>query len=79
MSYPIHDQEHMAIVMSFQHWRRYLEGATVFSNQENLERFMTQTSLNGRQSSLAVTTRSIRLSHLLSKGSPEPCRRTVAP
>jgi hypothetical protein len=52
MSYPIHGQEQMAIVMSFQHWRRYLEGATeteVFSSQENLERFMSQTSINGRQ------------------------------
>jgi len=52
MSYPIHGREQMVIVMSFQHWRRYLEGATeteVFSNQENLERFMSQTSINGRQ------------------------------
>jgi hypothetical protein len=47
MSYPIYDKELMVIVMSFRHWRHYLEGATeteVISDHENLKRFMTQTS-----------------------------------
>jgi hypothetical protein len=50
--YPVYDKELMAIVMSFRHWRHYLEGAQdveVFSDHENLKRFMSQTSLNGRQ------------------------------
>jgi len=52
MSYPIYDKELMAIVMSFRHWRHYLDGVTeteVFSDHENLKRFMTQTGLNSRQ------------------------------
>jgi hypothetical protein len=42
----------MAIVMSFEHWRHYLDGASdveVFSNHQNLKSFMSQTQLNGRQ------------------------------
>jgi len=41
MSNPIYDKELMAIVMSFRHWRHYLDGATeteVFSDQENLKK-----------------------------------------
>jgi len=36
----------MAIVMSFEHWRHYLDGASdveVFSNHQNLKSFMSQT------------------------------------
>ena len=50
--YPIYDKELLAIVWSFKQWRHYLEGATnieVWSDHENLKRFMSQTSLNGRQ------------------------------
>jgi hypothetical protein len=41
----------MAIVMSFEHWRHYLDGASVevFSDHQNLRSFMSQTRLNGRQ------------------------------
>jgi hypothetical protein len=37
---------------NFRHWRHYLEGAEgteVYSDHENLQRFMAQTSRNGRQ------------------------------
>ena len=52
LNYQIYDKELMAIVMSFRHWRHYLEGARdieVFSDHQNLKQFMSQTSLNGRQ------------------------------
>jgi hypothetical protein len=52
LNYPIYDKELMAIVMSFQQWRHYLEGSPeveVWSDHENLKRFMSQTTLNGRQ------------------------------
>ena len=52
LRYPVYDKELMAIVMSFRHWRHYLEGAQdveVFSDHQNLKKFMDQTSLNGRQ------------------------------
>ena len=52
LRYPVYDKELMAIVMSFRHWRHYLEGAQdveVFSNHQNLKKFIDQTSLNGRQ------------------------------
>jgi len=50
--YPIHDKELLAIVWSFKQWRHYLEGAPgieVWSDHENLKRFMSQSALNGRQ------------------------------
>jgi hypothetical protein len=50
--YPIYDKEMMAIVMSFEHWHHYLDGASnveVFSDHQNLKSFMSQTRLNGRQ------------------------------
>jgi hypothetical protein len=50
--YPIHDKELLAIVWSFKQWRHYMEGAPgieVWSDHENLKRFMSQTTLNGRQ------------------------------
>lgn len=50
--YPIYDKELLAIVWSFKQWRHYLEGASdieVWSDHENLKRFMTQNTLNGRQ------------------------------
>jgi transposase InsO family protein len=52
LNYPIYDKELMAIVMSFRQWRHYLEGVSeieVWSDHENLKRFMSQTVLNGRQ------------------------------
>ncbi|TAQ83095.1 hypothetical protein B7494_g8581 [Chlorociboria aeruginascens] len=53
MNYPVYDKEMMAIVCSFRHWRHYLQGAEpieVWSDHENLTRFMKQVNLNGRQS-----------------------------
>jgi hypothetical protein len=50
--YPIYDKELLAIVWSFKQWRHYMEGAPdieVWSDHENLKRFMAQTTLNGRQ------------------------------
>ena len=50
--YPIYDKELLAIVWSFRQWRHYFEGAPgieVWSDHENLKKFMSQTSLNGRQ------------------------------
>jgi hypothetical protein len=52
LNYPVYDKELMAIVMSFRQWRHYLEGAPeieVWSDHQNLKRFMSQTVLNGRQ------------------------------
>ncbi|SCO20290.1 uncharacterized protein FFB20_15917 [Fusarium fujikuroi] len=47
------DQEMMAIVESFKHWRHYLEGSLkqveVLSDHQNLQSFMKNTKLNGRQ------------------------------
>lgn len=47
------DHEMMAIVEAFKHWRHYLEGSrysiTVFSDHNNLQGFMKQNYLNGRQ------------------------------
>ena len=52
-NYDIHDQELLAIVSVFQHWRHYLEGAkhtiTVYTDHKNLEVFMTTKVLNRRQ------------------------------
>ena len=42
--YPIYDKEMMAIVMSFEHWRYYLDGALdveVISDHQNLKGFMS--------------------------------------
>jgi len=49
----IHDKMLLAIVDSFKHWRRYLEGSKhqvqVFSDYQNLEYFTTTKVLNRRQ------------------------------
>jgi len=53
INYEIHDKELLAVVDSFKHWRRYLEGAThqvqVYSDHQNLEYFTTTKVLNQRQ------------------------------
>jgi len=53
INYEIHDKELLAIVDSFKHWRRYLEGAMhqvqVFSDHQNLEYVTTTKVLNRRQ------------------------------
>jgi len=53
MNYEIHDKELLAVVDSFKHWQRYLEGAThqiqVYSDHQNLEYFTTTKVLNRQQ------------------------------
>lgn len=53
INYGTPDQELFAIVHSFKHWRHYLEGSMhpieVLSDHSNLQAFMRQRKLNGRQ------------------------------
>lgn len=53
LNYEIYDKELLAIVVSFQEWRVYLEGArhtiTIFSDHKNLLYFTTTKVLNRRQ------------------------------
>jgi len=63
INYEIHDKELLAIVDSFKHWHRYLEGAKhqvqVFSDHQNLEYFTTTKVLNRRQARWAQEIASI--------------------
>jgi RNase H-like domain found in reverse transcriptase len=52
INYQVYDKEMLAIVASFEHWRHYLDGAVdteVYTDHQNLKKFMEQTQLNGRQ------------------------------
>jgi transposase InsO family protein len=53
LNYGTPDQEMLAIVESFKHWRHYVEGAEgvieVLTDHQNLQSFMKQTKINGRQ------------------------------
>lgn len=53
LNYGTPDQEMLAIVSCFKHWRHYLEGAKypteVLSDHQNLQSFMKTDRLNGRQ------------------------------
>ena len=53
LNYGTPDQEMLAIVESFKHWRHYLEGSKypveVLTDHHNLQGFMRQPRLNGRQ------------------------------
>lgn len=53
INYSTPDQELFAIVHSFKHWRQYLEGShhtvEVLSDHQNLQGFMKQPRMNGRQ------------------------------
>jgi hypothetical protein len=52
-NYETHDQELLAIVKTFGHWRYYLEGSkhpiTVLTDYDNLKYFMTTKVLSWRQ------------------------------
>jgi hypothetical protein len=52
-AYPTCDQEMLAIITAFEHWRHYLTYAsapvTVKTDHDNLKRFMDKERLNGRQ------------------------------
>ena len=56
--YETHDQELLAIVMVFKHWRHYLEGSyqtiEVLTDHNNLRGFMKVKELNGRQARWAM-------------------------
>ncbi|EED18398.1 gag/polymerase/env polyprotein, putative [Talaromyces stipitatus ATCC 10500] len=53
LNYGTPDQEMLAIVRAFKHWRHYLEGSKypveVLTDHHNLQTFMKQSRLNGRQ------------------------------
>jgi hypothetical protein len=53
INYEIHDNELLAIMVSFQEWRHSLEGAshhvTIYTDYKNLEYLMTARVLNCRQ------------------------------
>ena len=57
-NYETYDQEMLAIVGAFKHWRHYLEGAAhavrVLTDHNNLKGFMTLKQLNGRQARWAT-------------------------
>jgi len=57
--YQTHDQELLAIVAAFKHWRHYLEGSCwqvqVMCDHTNLQRFMELPSLNGWQACWAMS------------------------
>ena len=56
-NYETHDVELLAIVEGFKTWRHYLERAAytnlVFTDHNNLKKFMETTRLSGRQTKLA--------------------------
>ena len=58
INYEIHDKELLAIVDSFEEWRRFLEGAqhttTVFTDHKNLKYFHEAHVLNRRQSRWSI-------------------------
>lgn len=77
------DHELFAIVYSFRHWRHYLEGSAypveVFSDHSNLQTFMKQPRLNGRQARwcLSLTPFDFVIKHRAGKNNPAdgPSRR----
>jgi transposase InsO family protein len=58
MNYGTPDQELMAIVKCFEHWRHYLEGSQypveVLTDHNNLRHFMTTSTINRRQARWAL-------------------------
>ena len=57
-NYETHDQELLAIVMCFKHWRHYLEGSLhpieILTDHNNLKGFMNVQVLSGRQARWAM-------------------------
>ena len=57
-NYETHDQELLAIVTAFKHWRHYLEGSfhpvEVLTDHNNLKYFMRLAQLNGKQARWAM-------------------------
>lgn len=83
INYETHDQELLAIVEAFRHWRHYLEGAShavrVLTDHNNLRGFMGVKQLNGRQARWAtfLAAFDFTIEHRPSKGNPAdaPSRR----
>jgi hypothetical protein len=81
--YETYDQEMLAIVDAFKHWRHYLEGAShpvrVLTDHNNLKGFMTLKQLNGRQARWATFLASFdfEIEHRPGKSNPAdaPSRR----
>lgn len=81
--YETYDQELLAIVGAFKHWRHYLEGAAhpvrVLTDHNNLKGFMTLKQLNGRQARWATFLASFdfEIEHRAGKHNPAdaPSRR----
>jgi hypothetical protein len=82
-NYETHDQELLAIVAAFKHWRHYLEGSTqpieVITDHHNLVGFTKIKQLNGRQARWAMTlsTYDFTITHRAGKLNPAdaPSRR----
>jgi hypothetical protein len=57
--YETHDQELLAIIVAFKHWRHYLSGAAhvidVLTDHNNLVAFTKLKQLNGRQARWAIS------------------------
>lgn len=83
LNYGTPDQELFAIVHSFKHWRHYLEGSRytveVLSDHLNLQAFMRQPKLNGRQARwcMFLTPFDFVIKHRTGKSNPAdaPSRR----
>jgi hypothetical protein len=75
-NYETHDQELLAIVMCFKHWRHYLEGSrrpvVVLSDHANLRYFMTTKELTRRQARWAERLSAFDFEILYRKGSTNP-------
>ena len=58
MNYKTHDQELLAIIMTFKHWRHYLKrgqhSIEVLFNYQNLQGFIKGKELNNRQVHWAI-------------------------
>jgi hypothetical protein len=75
-NYETHDQELLAIVKSFRHWRHYLEGSrhpvVVMSDHANLRYFMTTKELSRRQARWAERLAAFDFEILYRKGATNP-------
>lgn len=75
-NYETYDQELLAIVEAFKHWRHYLEGSrhpvAVLTDHANLRYFMTTKTLNRRQSHWAQTLSAYDFEIVYRKGKTNP-------
>jgi hypothetical protein len=84
INYGTPDQELFAIVYSFKHWRQYMEGSRftvdVLTDHSNLQSFMRQPKLNGRQARwlMYLTPFNFLIRHRSGKNNPAdgPSRKT---